>query len=315
MRNSIRDLFVYFALIIINLYGLIDKIDAQQKSESDHTAIINRYLTVPDIHNEIHYYKLGTPLSVSREVYFSPEVKASNIFNLPLIQSETVEFENIFTGDVRRGGSCNVDLLRYVPHSLTHLETAAHLLNPDNNPTTIIDLPVSELSGLVYLMDLTYLSIEPGSLIHWEDIQSKLKQNTLPVSMLALKTRSSLLPQDYDFSGKDYPALSPETAREIHDYSLNFSSIKTRIDCLILDLPSIDPERDGGRLLAHRNFFGLSDTGHNETGKEKRSLIELAYFPDCKEGYYYAVITPPRFQTNAVSTGITFWSLAETQLK
>ncbi|NIM14000.1 MAG: hypothetical protein GTO45_18295 [Candidatus Aminicenantes bacterium] len=44
---------------------------------------------------------------------------------------------------------------------------------------------------------------------------------------------------------------------------------------------------------------------------ERRALVELAWFSDLEEGYYYVVITPPRFQANAVSTGVVFQPLVE----
>ncbi len=269
-------------------------------------------LTVGD--GEIRWFLPGEPKSVSREIYFKEGARSPNAFYLSPITSKTVEFEGQFVGDVKRSGSCNVDTLRYVPHAITHLETSAHILSPDVGPPTVKDIPLENLSGVVYLMDLSHLGTTEGESVPWDVVREKLEKIALPVSMLALKTRASLLPRDYDFSGKDFLSLAPETAKGIHDYRFPLDSKKTvfnRIDCLIVDLPSIDPESDGGKLSAHRNFFGLPLSGVDVEDGEKRALVELAWFGGLEEGYYYAVMTPPRFETHAVTTDIVFRPLIE----
>lgn len=263
---------------------------------------------------EVRWFLPGEPQSVGREIYFKGETRSSNAFNLSPVTSKTVEFEGQFIGDVKRGGSCNVDTLQYVPHGITHLETSAHILSPDAGPPTVKDIPLENLSGIVYLMDLSHLGTKEGESVPWEVVREKLEKITLPISMLALKTHASMLPQAYDFSGKDFLSLAPETAGGIHDYRFPLKPGKdvfNRIDCLILDLPSIDPESDGGKLLAHRKFFGLPLSGVEVEDREKRALVELAWFGRLEEGYYYAEITPPRFETHAVSTGIVFRPLKE----
>lgn len=274
-------------------------------------------LQVTGMDDAKHRFSLGVPVSVSREALlppFSKETASSNAFHMPGVNVRTLEFEGQFVGDVNRGGSCNVDILTYIPHGLTHMETSAHILNPGSNPPTIKDIPAEHLGGLVYLMDLTSLDAAPGQKIGWETIKKKLKQVTLPVSMLAIKTKASELPSGFDFSGKDFLSLDAEAARGIHDFPASVhgsvhGSGGQRIDCLILDLPSIDPEKDEGKLAAHRRFFGIPMKGHDAVDGEKRVLVELAWFHGLDEGYYYAVITPPRFQANAVSTGVVFYPL------
>jgi len=279
------------------------------------------YLEVIDTAGRSRRFAIGSPISASRDVLLKPFVKStqsSNAFFIPLPQARTLEFEGQFVGDVERGGSCNVDILSYVPHGITHLETSAHILGAASAPPTVKDIPPQHLSGIALLIDLTHLETNPGSRIPWDAVEEKLKQNVLPVSMLAIKTKASMLPPDYDFSGNDFLSVSPSAARGIHDYEVTINGtadpstiLQRRIDCLILDLPSIDPEEDQGKLLAHRRFFGLPDTGHDAQDPEKRVLVELARFENLSEGYYFVTVTPPLFQANAVSTGIIFQHLTE----
>jgi kynurenine formamidase len=271
---------------------------------------MERLVKLTDADGNTKQFRMGEPIPVSRPVVFQPGTKASNAFSLPVINSKTLEVGDQFIGDVNRGGSCNVDILSYVPHGITHIETAAHILSPESQPCFVDEIPPGYLSGIVYLLDLTQPGPglmpgeEPGQQVPWKAVAEKLRQNKLPISMLAIKTKASLLPADYDFSGKDFLSISREAAKGIHDY-------KYPITCLLLDLPSIDPETDEGKLLAHRGYFGLSLTGHKGEDGEKRALVELAWFSEVEAGYYYADITPPRFRTNAVATGIVFRPLEE----
>ena len=114
--------------------------------KSKNAALVTTIIEAIDAEGKTRRFRLGEPRSVSREVLFAPGATSSNAFHLPGIHSRTVEFEGQFIGDVNRGGSCNVDLLSYVPHGLTHLETAAHILSGEANPPTVKDIPLEQLS-------------------------------------------------------------------------------------------------------------------------------------------------------------------------
>jgi len=268
-------------------------------------------IRVRDTENNLRIFEPGAPVNVSREVRFRPETVSTGSFYLPKPKLETFRSGDQFIGDVDKGGSCNVDIITYVPHNVTHAETSSHVTRYGENAVTLNKIPAEYLTGIALLIDLSDLPDEPGSLISRQHIESKLEQNNLPITMLAVKTGASGLPADYDFSGKNYMAVTPEAAAAVHDYSPGDS----RIDCLLLDLPSIDPEEDEGKLSAHRAIFGLPETGHDMTDAEMRLLVELADFSALEEGYYYVVITLPRFETNAAAAGIVFRTLVEREIQ
>lgn len=89
-------------------------------------------------------------------------------------------------------------------------------------------------------------------------------------------------------------AIHQTTAQKLFDMD---------IDLLILDLPSMDKETDN-TLSSHKIFFG-SDQNVNT----QKTIIELAYFQNLEEGYYYYVLTPPILQTDATITDIWFYPL------
>ncbi|MDH5404684.1 MAG: cyclase family protein [Candidatus Heimdallarchaeota archaeon] len=240
-------------------------------------------------------YTLGSPISASREVQFNPTPKSSGAFYLPPFQISTFEVKNIFVGDILRGGSCNVTIHNYSPHNLTHLETSLHIVD---NGIPVSAIPNKHLNGILYLIDLTKTYDQDDECIKWDDISEQITNLHPSVTFIALKTYSSTLDQFHDFSGEDPLFLDPFAAKMIHDLKNN------KINGLILDLPSIDKETDGGKLLAHRNFLGLPREGIKSTVEEFRFIVELAYFENLQQGYYYLNITPPKIDDNACITDI-----------
>ena len=252
--------------------------------------------------HESSQFRLGQPVSVSRQISFSQN---TNAFSLPEITSRPFRYENLFIGDVDQGGSCNVDILDFCPHNLTHLETSAHILRHSISSSYISDIPVDHLQGIVYLADLTSSLDEQSSLIPPTIVDVILKSLNIPINALALKTSASNLPENYDFSNKNFLALDPRSALLLNNYNSNNSSI----NCLLLDLPSTDAEHDGGKLLAHRAFFGLPSSGIDFVDLQKRVIIELAFFKELVQNYYYFITTPARIQSNAIITDIVFFPL------
>jgi len=192
---------------------------------------------------------------------------------------------------VRRGGCCNVEYQRFCPHSLTHLETSAHLLDPGAAPPTVMDLLPARLAGPCLLVDLSALDLP---LLEAEHFRPALEAAGLPLAAVAVKTRASLLPTGYDFSGKGFAALSPAAAALLASFA----------GLLLLDLPSIDPETDGGRLLAHRAFFGLPERGAFHADPKANALVELAHFGDLPQGLYWAQAQPQPWQADAVAAAL-----------
>ena len=251
-------------------------------------------------------FTISNPISVSRTISLSHQ---SNAFNLPQFTSSAFSYEDVFTGDVLQGGSCNVDVLSFCPHNLTHIECSSHILNQRVSQAVTIDkIPQDHFQGLVYLIDLSTI-LKEEKLILMEHLKDELAKVNYPINAIALKTSSSLLQNDYDFSGKNFVALSREVAKEISKYSFEGQNITT----LILDLPSTDSENDGGKLLAHRAFFEIPETGIEFKDIKKKVIVELAHFGQLVQNYYYFIMTPAKIQSNSIITDILFYPLIQNQ--
>lgn len=242
-------------------------------------------------------FDLEKPHSVSRNVVMKPGLKMSGAFHLPKFNQSTFEIEG-FIGDVERGGSCNVRVQSFSPHNLTHIESSLHIVT---NGHPISEFARKMFQGLVYLIDLSHKPVLTNQTITVADINEKLEKLNPQCKLLAIKTNYSNEAVDRDFSNTSPVALDPDLTEFL-------SSQYPQIHGIFLDLPSADLENDGGKLLAHRKFFLLPDTGYIADSHPLKYIGELLYFKGIDEGYYFTIITPYRLETDAVITDIIFYS-------
>ncbi|MFW9927885.1 MAG: cyclase family protein [Candidatus Thorarchaeota archaeon] len=256
-------------------------------------------LTISDLTGIKNSFILKNPTSVSRPIKLTKTVETSHAFYLPKISIETFRHDSGFIGNIEEGGSCNVNILKFSPHSLTHIETSSHITNDNNKKKSISDLFINEKMGLVYLIDCTKSEAIIHNQISDSYLKDQLEKIDLPITALAIKTKSSELPFNYDFSGENFLFFGQKAAKVV-------KKIQPKLNLLILDLPSIDSENDRN-LLGHKTF--LINKDHDKNKIHGSAIIELAFFPHLTQGYYFCVLTPPKIDSDAIITDIIFWNL------
>ncbi len=232
-------------------------------------------------------YLLGDPLTVGRK---TSRTNQSNCFNLPLFDSTSFSNDE-FTGDISLGGSCNVNVLTFSPHNITHIETENHIA--DKESVDVSDLPTSNLHGICYLIDLSNSYYEK---LTGDHIRQVLNRINLPISFIAVKTQSSTLSEDTDFTGKKFTFISTDFIEVINEFSTTYNKVVG----LITDLPSIDSEEDSN-LSSHKLFF--------ENQVKHRFVMELCYFDKLNAGYYYVITTPSKIRTDAINSNAMFFPI------
>ncbi len=169
-----------------------------------------------------------------------------------------------FIGSIEMGSPVNYFNININPHGNgTHTECSGHVYN---NHQTMLDLsPVShQLAQLITVEIATtkYISAKELNQIHWHPAITAVVLRTSP-------NPESKMTQDY--TGTD-PCFLDITAIEC----LN----NLGIEHLIVDLPSIDPESDGGALISHKAFW-------SKGSPSTKTITELAYIPDfISDGLY-----------------------------
>lgn len=183
-----------------------------------------------------------------------------------------------FTGSVDTGASCNCNTLTLTPHcNGTHTECVAHL--------TREPLDVFRITPLDLIAALC-VSV-PVGVITAQSLSDAWPARTSP------KPKALILRQNQPSA--DPPGhLAPDAAALL---------VERGIEHLVTQLPSIDPLQDGGKLLAHRIFFGLPEKSYSlaEAIRSQCTITELAHLPvDLTDGPYMLQLHLPALCGDAV---------------
>jgi kynurenine formamidase len=221
-----------------------------------------------------------------------------------------------FSGAVRHGASCNCATLTLAPHCHgTHTECVGHLT--DNGPGVAELTPVApSLALLLTLQPERRGDFHPGpgevaapddrvlragpleaAAARWLD---------LPWTSLVIRTlpnEPAKRHRDYDAQGAAY--FLPEAMRWI---------VGRGVTSLVVDLPSLDRADDGGRLAAHRTYWGLpaGSTDGRLATRAQALVTELAYVPDAlHDGPYLLDLHVPAFASDAAPSRPVLYPLHE----
>ena len=209
-----------------------------------------------------------------------------------------------FIGDTRHGGSCNCELLTLAPHcNGTHTECVGHLT--DDRVAVSERVP----GGLVLALLASLAPVAASATTEDSDPR--------PAPGDRLVTASALEAAAGRFDAARPAAMVLRTAEPTAGPYLTYRGaapapylsrqaaawlVAREIQHLVLDLPSADRADDGGRLTAHRTFFGLPPGSRNarEATRPQASITELAWIDAAiPDGWYLLDLQIPPFRSDA----------------
>lgn len=188
--------------------------------------------------------------------------------------AESVKMETIrsgdFVGSVKEGGSVNYQKLTITPHGNgTHTECYGHIS---------ADGATLNQSLTTFHFAAELITVKPDEaasgdfIITRKTIAEKIK--TPSVKAVVIRT----LPNDDSKKTRQYSGINPPYLD--HEATAYFAGIG--IEHLLIDLPSVDRESDGGKLLAHKAFWQFP-----ESIRKNCTITELIYIPDSIEDGLY----------------------------
>ena len=205
-----------------------------------------------------------------------------------------------FTLDTQQGGSCNCEVLELTPHcNGTHTESVGHI--------TTERFPLTELLPPLFI-PAALISVRPrGREILSEDV-ARATAHVPREHLDALVVRT--LPNDLSkrtrrWGDADTPYFTVEAMRAIRAKGVAH---------LLVDLPSLDPPRDDGRLAAHRVFWDVppGSKALPEADARRRTVTELIFVPDhLPDGRYLLTIQLPHIVSDAVPSRPLLFGLGE----
>lgn len=198
-----------------------------------------------------------------------------------------------FVGDVRQGGSCNCSIHTFVPHcNGTHTECVGHITR---ERMSVRNLAVHHLSAALLI------TVEPQPLAGDKVIDLHVLQAAVGAHRLAdyhaLVVRT--LPNDDSKLTRNHDTDPPPPYFTTDAMSW---IVEQGIETLVVDLPSIDRAQDGGRLAAHRIFWGVPQGGTSGAlaTRAHATITEMAFIPNTVvDGPYLLNLQVPPFMSDA----------------
>lgn len=242
---------------------------------------------------------LGSPVSIAIPLDFAgPQ---PSCFDGPRAEARPFR-AGAFVGDTRAGGSCNCEVLTLAPHcNGTHTECVGHVT--DDRVAVSERVPGGLcLARLVTVAPVAASESREGSepapapgdrLLTAAALEAALAQDDgPPPSALVVRTTADEPRRAYRG-----PAPAPYLTRQAAAWL-----VARGIESLVLDLPSADRADDGGKLTAHRVFFGLPPGSRRaaDATRPRASITELAWIgPDIMDGLYLLDLQLPPFLADA----------------
>ncbi len=261
------------------------------------------------IHGQGLTIDAGNPLSIAIPLQFNGA--QPNAYGVEKAVSEACEAGAI-VGDTRRGGSCNFEQYKFIPHcNGTHTESVGHITH---ERISVHDC----LQDAFILANLISVTPEKASDAD-ETYAVRLNRNDLLITRIAIEKAldsSKFRIQNSKFNGisnaliirtlpNDESKLTKSYLEEVPPFftteAMQFMR-EMSVAHLLVDLPSIDRIFDEGKLSNHRIFWNI-EQGAFETSP--RSLIhntitELIYVPnEIADGNYLLNLQIAPFATDA----------------
>ena len=231
---------------------------------------------------------LSKPIDISITLSNTDENPIAWYLEKPEI--EPVKLGN-WTGKVTAGSSTNFNNIIFNPHAHgTHTECLGHITK---NFYSINDC-LKQFFFTAQLISVTPENREEDLVISLESISTALYV-TMNYKSEALIIRT--LPNLESKKSKKYSHTNPPYLTEDAANFIREMGIKH----LLIDLPSVDKEKDEGKLLAHKAFWNVKDSNNlNSDARLDCTITEMIFVDNTiPDGNYFLNLQIASFQNDA----------------
>lgn len=185
-------------------------------------------------------------------------------------------------GKVSRGGSVNFNNIYFNPHAhATHTECVGHI-TPEFHSLS------DSLKTFFFFAQL--ISVEPqvegeDHIITKEQLAKRVKKDQTQ-AVIIRTLPNSFAKRSAKYSHSNWPYLEENAAKYLRECGILH---------LLIDLPSVDKEKDDGKLLAHKAFWNYPKNTRFEA-----TITELIYVPSkIEDGFYILNLQTAAFENDA----------------
>ena len=206
-----------------------------------------------------------------------------------------------FVGSTQMGGFVNFMDVRLNPHGNgTHTECVGHISKEKRS----INQTLTQFHFLAKLITISPIKTENGDLqIQKQQIATLFPSNE-HFEAIIIRT----LPKGEDKKSKNYSGTNP---CYIDAEAIGFIVEELNIKHLLVDIPSVDAEIDGGRMEAHKRFWN-----YPQTLDTIKTITELIYVDDAiPDGDYLLNLQIASFEMDASPSKPVIYGLVEVGLE
>lgn len=230
--------------------------------------------------NNTYTIDLSKPLDISIPLVASD--KNPNAWYIGQPKIEPVEDDG-WVAKVSEGSSVNFNNIYFNPHAHgTHTECYGHISEEFYSVN-------KALKQFFFLAEV--ITVAPESfgkedyVISKKQIEKALKGKT-PQALVIRTIPNTLEKRSKHYSHTNWPYLLEEAALYLRNIG---------VEHLLIDLPSVDREKDDGDLLAHRAFWNYPDNP-----RKTATITEFIYVKnDIKDGTYFLNLQMASFVNDA----------------
>lgn len=189
-----------------------------------------------------------------------------------------------FVGSTAQGGLLNFFNVRFNPHGNgTHTECVGHIAQE----RYVLRDCLLEAHFWAKLVSVYPQKTDDGDRVIFRAQLEPLFEKNEAEALIVRTLPNDELKMRTNYSGANPPYLHHEAANYL---------VECGVQHLLLDLPSVDREEDGGQLLAHRAFWQYPSTAI----RKHCTITELIYVPnEVKDGFYLLNLQTASFDLDA----------------
>ncbi|MFH6602486.1 cyclase family protein [Maribacter algicola] len=242
--------------------------------------------------NDTNYrIDLSKPLDISIPLFGNFTNVNAWYLDQPRIEPHT---EGEFIGKVSEGASTNFNDIWFNPHAhVTHTECVGHITEEFHS----VNKNLNRFFFLAELVTIAPEKYQNDFVISRKQMQYALgdkKRNAVVIRTIPnLKDKLSR-----QYSNTNPPYLLEQTAEFL---------AARNVEHLLIDLPSVDKEKDNGALLAHNAFW-------NTTGKIRKNatITEFVFVPNyINDGTYFLNLQVAPFENDASPSRPVLYKILE----
>ncbi len=213
--------------------------------------------------------------------------------------AEPVTMETIrsgdFVGSVKEGGSVNYQKLTITPHGNgTHTECYGHI-SADN---VTLNKCLTEFHFMAEVITVTPEQTSSGDFVVKRIALVEKIRNKSVEAIIIRTLPNSESKKTAQYSGTNPPYIDHEAITYL---------VELGVKHLLIDLPSVDRESDGGKLLAHKAFWQFP-----ERIRKNCTITELVYVNDqIADGLYLLNLQITSLEMDASPSKPVLYNLTE----